>query len=199
MPFPTTPILDNFNRSDRTLDGNWNPNTGFDGNLSNCGIVSNQAGDNPCSTVWLATVGPDCEAYLTIPTIPITNRVRVAARLTTATSTANGYSVDFRGAIPDILIMRWDAGNGTAISTTSSSLSNGDGIGIACIGNTIQAWKRSSGIWSMVASVNDSTYNTPGYLGFGMSIDVFFIDDFGGGTIPMVIPKISYPTVASGW
>ena len=109
MSFPTSGILDDFNRADSssTIGGSWSElmrSGGFD-----MGISSNQA-YNPDSE-WNALIydaaqyGPDCEATISFPTIfPLNQGFNLYLRLKNVTVDAwsfDGYS---------IAIYRWDNG-----------------------------------------------------------------------------------------
>jgi hypothetical protein len=100
--FPTTGILDNFNRADEnplSNGGKWTcPMRAADNNLR---VLSNQVGDAAnADCYWSdAIFGPDSEAYLTITTKPSDgNCIAVVARISGAGSTISGYWGEFCSA-----------------------------------------------------------------------------------------------------
>lgn len=188
MPFPTTGILDNFNRADE------NPITGWTALFNGFRVVSNAmkgttAGSN-FAYYSAATYGPDCECYMTIATkVPTGGAMAVLARLvdTGSIGTIDGYilNVAVAAGTDTITIQRLDNGVGTTLgSSISQEVSNGDSIGIECIGSSISCWyKASGGSWTNLGTRTDSTYTAAGRVGVSTTTDTSeSFDNFGGGT-----------------
>lgn len=196
MAFPINGILDNFDRANADpASGTWTtPVTGFAGLNGALAIQGNQLGFRAGVAFWNAQqYGPDCEAYITMATLPATGQgpTYVFARLTGLGSSADGYSADFRitGGVPTTRIMRFLDGSGTELtSRTDITWANGDSIGIEVIGSTIKLYRKNGGAWTELLSTTDTTYPNPGYLGVGMQDANCVLDDFGGGTIATVGP-----------
>jgi len=81
--FPTTSILDNFNRSDAiSLGTNWFP--GFGGYFGVFGISSNQMdvySQSSSYTQGYWTFGPNAEAYITVVDWGATARINLSVKL----------------------------------------------------------------------------------------------------------------------
>lgn len=197
MAFPTTGVIDAFTYADGSLDtassNAWQLDPMNDAAADGLSVSSNQVRTTVTplgvGAAWLnsSTYGPNQEAYF--DTVTIGGYFGIYLRLqspSNSSSTADGYLVE----IEDTALTVYSITNavGSAISTTQTvtALANGDGFGASIIGNTIQAYRRSSGTWSAYgATRTDSTYTSPGYLGV-VAVHASarpVIDNFGGGTI----------------
>lgn len=200
MAFPTTSLLDDFNRANADpISGTWTTPIGLSGGAGAIEIVSNQVAGRAGDGMWdLTTYGPDLEAWFTMVDKPGNGLGGIFAygRMSTLTNTANGYSVDFRvtGGTDTIRIIRYDAGSGTVLDSTGQTFNAGDGIGLEIIGSTIKMYRRDTGVWGEVFSFVDATYSAAGYIGLGKLPDSTAQDDFGGGTIG--VPAVIAWTVA---
>lgn len=202
MAFPTTSVLDNFNRADNAdLGANWTtPVLSGDSNIR---ITSNQAGYHVADAAFrdeywnVETFGPDCETFCTVSDKQSTNDrliwytfLRV---VDPGLSTVDGYYFEMvlRSGNDDGGIYRLDNGAFTQLGATiTQEITQGDGLGLEAIGSTIQAYRRSAGSWSSLASRTDSTYTAAGNVGIGVHGDdtgVVAIDDWGGGTVVSTI------------
>lgn len=203
--FPTTGVLDAFNRADSTttIGGNWSI-FGRSGTYD-MGISSNQA-YNP-DAQWnrlyynAAQYGPDCEAYLTLATLhPQNATFSLFIRLKDATpdtATFDGYRLmvyRYDNAGTDTMQFRLARIDNSAVTQISSpfGLTNpaaGLKVGMSAVGTTIKAYYDSGSGWTEVLSATDATYGAAGYLGFYWdSESTSRMDDFGGGTfVPAAI------------
>lgn len=188
--FPTTGILDNFNR------GNEAPVTGWTDIANGIQIVGNviigttDAANNMAG--WDATTfGPNSEAYATASGTSA-NILGVAARLTTLVAgTMDGYLAWQAGA-NNVQLYRIDDGANTQIGgDTAFVMASGDKLGIECLqlpGNdSIKAWvKDGAAAWAAKVSTTDGAHGSAGYLAAAVFDDdpaARALDDFGGGTI----------------
>ncbi len=179
MPFPTTPILDDFNRADGALGSNWSLRSGAGG------IVSNQAGQSGGGDYgerWIAsTYGPNAEMFVSIVTVG--NGISLAIDNDGA---GNYYGVNYDRSISTTtadLIVSASGSESVLGASISVSFTDGDGIGLARRGDQLQLWKRSSGVWSFVDSRTDTQVTTGGYIGFYLYGGAqAWIDNFGGGS-----------------
>ena len=190
--FPTQPVLDDFNRADGGLGANWAGNliVQFSGTGANSVITSSQNTSNGTDAVGLSwttgTFGPDCEAYITVVT-KVAGDVHVLyARIAQpGTATYDGY--EMRLSATGTAFRGYVVTNGavTLISTSTTTLVNGDSLGLECIGSNIAVYRKNTGSWAQLTSVVDATYGSAGLLGlyFPQSSGAFVQDDFGGGTI----------------
>lgn len=187
MSFPTTSILDNFNRADTTdITGSlsWVTDPFF---LTPLGISGNRCanyGGGPQGVLWNNTY-TDAEAYITlIDVFYDNNNVAVGARYVTD----NGYFLYFSNGNGTQTLGFYKHVSGTAsqIGTNISvSLVSGDKIGLSVIGTTLTAYTYTSGAWSSVGTQTDSTHSSGGalWLFANERASVTDLDDFGGGTV----------------
>lgn len=204
MAFPTTSVLDDFNRANSgSLGANWADVAGGSGVGT---ISSNQCAlSTQGEMYWVPdTFGPDCEAYVTIPTLS-PNSVDghgVMARLTgVGTSAWSGYVVyvflSASSGADTWEIYRVDSGVYTRLGAQISgpNLQAADGIGITCEDDTITAWHIRAGVAVEVGSRVDATYSDAGYVGMYMPAGSGAHDNFGGGTIALAYD----PPTDTGW
>jgi hypothetical protein len=184
--FPTTSIVDNFNRTGPAAGSSWS--TMFSGeslfSLSNSQAIA--AAGTYAAGAWNAsTFGPNVEAYATMNSDVGLN---LFARVTNPGTTGiSGYTIEFHPNLSAVYVYRITGGGysgilGGAISTT---FARGARVGMQVTGNTISAWIDTGSGWKLVGSRTDSTYSQAGYIGAelygGTNRN---LDDFGGGTAP---------------
>jgi hypothetical protein len=189
--FPTTGVIDDFNRADENLSsGNWASPT-YSGDIAPA-VFSNQvrsssSGSSFADAYWAATTfGPDCEAYFTISTLPSgTEIIYLDIRIQSpGTSGMDCYEVVWDASSATARIYRIDDGTNTLLgSTVSVAYNAGDGYGFGVIGSSITLYRRVSGVWSSQATRTDSTYSSAGNIGLGCQAQTVRLDDFGGGTV----------------
>ena len=180
MAFPTTSILDNFNRAPAGSPPYLGSN--YSGGLT---ISSNQVVTTNSSTdvgaVWnVSTFGPDCEVYVDITAMPTSGGAFLCLRSDITYN--NSYLVE---VVPTFVVVgKLVSGSFTQIgSNINVTFSAGDSFGASMIGNTITVYRKTSGSWASIGSVTDSTYTSAGYIALGIDTDASVIlDNFGGGT-----------------
>lgn len=182
MTFPTTGILDNFNRTNANpLDGNWV--NGFWGD-NNMKLVSNAlmgAVNGWNGAYYNTSYGADQECYITLTTKNATLSLILMVRSGgTLTSSPNGYAFYVSGTTGSI--RRVTSGSGTTLGATFTvAPASGVKYGISVIGDTIAAYENTAGTWTELASRTDSTYTEAGYLAIEVNPNSDIWDDFGGG------------------
>jgi parallel beta-helix repeat protein len=191
--FPSTTVLDNFNRANGVLTSPW---VGM--NNSQMYINTNAAAAGPASGRWQSRYegsGPftDSESYATLAVLDDWQLVGVRVQQTTAGSGLNsGYYAQYGGGTFNITKKVNNVE--TSLGTMSLTLAAGDKIGIRVIGNTITAYSYQSGTWTLRLTATDSTF-TSGYLameqGTANSSQTGRLDDFGGGNIANAIQAIT--------
>lgn len=182
MPFPTTGIIDNFNRADEgpPPSSNW---TDLANGLK---VVSNQVDGTTDGVNWscwnVATFGPDCEAYMTM-TERTTEGVGLTIRGTTLNvSTIDGYLMHYNDGTGKLEVNRCDNGSFTRLGAQVNWIASaGDKLGAECIGSTLKTLIHD-GSWTEKVSRSDGTYGSAGYIGW-RPLKTFASDDFSGGTI----------------
>ena len=188
MAFPTTGVLDNFNRSNEgpPPSASWSTPTGANG----LEVVSNvcPADTSPGWGIWNpgtfgAASEAHCKANVAIADGKYLNLL-VRGADTGALNTTDGYYAKAHESFGGkFYIYRLDNGASTQLgATVEQTVSAGDYIGIEAIGTAIKGYyKASGGSWAEIASRTSDTYSAAGYIGLA----VYFgsADDFGGGTV----------------
>lgn len=180
--FPTTGILDDFNRADGDLGANW---TGpFLLGTNDLAIVSNQATGASvavCTDGYnVATYGPDSEVRVSVPTR--NGHVSVFLRLSGLGSSVDAYQ--FRtDNVSNWQYHRWDNDSFTLLGSTISDSAAYTAIGADMIGSTLTGYRETSGTWTAFATRTDATYTAAGYIGMRVANTTIRLDDFGGGTV----------------
>lgn len=188
MAFPTTSLLDNFNRGDSgTLGASWS--TPIEPTLGSLGILSNQAYSDAQfdDAYWGTSFGENQEVYVTLSVVTSgVTAPRVYARIQNPnTASRNCYFLTQEGAGGG-WISKIVAGTTTALGGGwTTSIASGDKVGLELNGTTITAWKYSGGSWSQLEQLTgESSVTGGGYIGLQIrgETDTRF-DDFSGGDI----------------
>jgi hypothetical protein len=193
--FPTTGILDNFNRADESplANGTWSMpiETGHD----NIVLVGNQiqrsgAGSSGDAYWSASSFGPDAEVYVTVTTKPADGFCEaVVCKIANPNSSSlNGYQGEFCSAAgTDTWTIYKIANNSfSALSVSGSDveLTAGDSIGLECKVGSQKLKRKSSGVWANVKTATDSSYDSViGNIGVHVEGTTSQADDFGGGTV----------------
>lgn len=188
MAFPTTSILDNFNRANEgpPPSANWGTPSGFNGwqvasNVCDAASVALGA----AITFWsAASFGASAECYCDITAKPLaTSAFYIFLRFNTVTG--NGYAVNFVNNVgtDTVNIIREDGYGDNILASFSQEVTAGDSIGISISGSTITAWyKAAAGAWTSLGTASDATYSGTGSIGMVGLDTTISIDNFGGGT-----------------
>jgi len=183
MPFPTTPILDNFDRADEGPPPSSSWSYPVYATAAGEKVVSNQAGsdvDTAATAYWNSETFLNVEVYGTVAAV--STHYLFARIQQPGVSTVDGYMLVGSGF--NVQVYRLDNGVATAIGATgiSSTLSAGQGRGMSIIGDEIQILRRVGESWDLSLTRTDITYQSAGYIGLGhASGTVSRWDDFGGG------------------
>lgn len=204
MTFPTTGLLDDFNRTDGDstvwLGVDSNANSGFK-------VVSLQAtGRQPGATAYYVrdtAKGPDVELYLDTTQQADFDNLSFYLRATGMAAfnfgTGNGYQLVFSfsnsvGPRNGMSINGYKVVNSStillydpAVITNMANVPlNGDKVGVSAVGNTFKFFvKVGSNPWTEVGSFTDSTFTGAGALMIGLGNDATTntIDNVSGGTV----------------
>lgn len=220
MAFPTTSVLDNFNRANEnplSTAGNWgapihDPATGGAMTMK---LVSNAIQDDSLAdgggsgqAYWDgANFGPGAEVFVTIPTWWANASSDFWLWMhgrSEGSSAMDGYKlyVSTSGGNNIWQLYRLDNEVATQLGADlgTQNISNGDAIGLECTASGIfQAYyKASGGGWATVGSTRSESTYTSGHIGVskGFNDTTSSLDDFGGGTI--VSPGVSYTRLERG-
>jgi hypothetical protein len=182
--YPSTPILDDFNRADGALGASW---TAVLGGFT---IVDNHAEASVSSVdLWTASqFGADQEAYFTVtskPTINDTSSLGVVLRFDAVNT--NGYLVTMVPELGDdhIVVWRVTGGVATPLDTILQEYQAGDKIWVKVVGDEISVYLDQGSGYNLLGTFTDSTYNQAGYIGIYAAGAAAggALDDFGGGEI----------------
>lgn len=187
MAFPTTGILDNFNRADEGPPPSANWGNGFVEGLSvidhECGGID--SGNN--SAYWLTPFNADSEVYLTVSVVS-DEIIAIFLRASNNTLTAANYIYLSYTQSPGTFVIGV-AVNGTDVANDAIvyDLVNGDSFGLQADGDAITGWvKPAGGSWTQILALTSSAVMDAGYTFLMVADTTGRVIDFGGGTI--VVP-----------
>lgn len=206
MAFPTTPTIDQFNRTENPLsdNGRWtNQIITGDANLQTDGTalaVTDTTTLHPNSAYRNdQDYGPDCEVYGTVKQLTVgpSSEYSLFLRLQgtgLGSGTPNGYEVNWRIRdhtiqSDDWRVFRFDAGVRTQIGVAAqpANVVQGDVLGGSMVGSTITMYQ--NGVSRVTQT--DTTYPAAGKIGIESNVNSNdstpnpLWDDFGGGTIAL--------------
>jgi len=182
--FPSTGILDNFDRADGYLGSNWTlpPVGGYTyPSISSNQVISSGLGDTSFE-YWNAQTFTDSEAYVDIPTLPTSGLVGVVWRLADGN---NWYDAQYNPASGGSVQVYKDVGGvETQIGANiSGAFSPGDSLGASMVGSNIYVFRKTGGVWSQIGAFTDTAL-TSGYIGTFIDHDATAVlDNFGGGAV----------------
>jgi len=199
MAFPTTGILDNFNRGNSASLGS-NHTEGDIISPDNFKILSNVCenggGANlTASTRWnVETFGPDSETFCTMLTVPVFSgdRNSLAGRIVQPGAGVDGYGLSVRKGVSDteFRIQRIDDAVTTDLgSGVVVTIADTDKVGLEIIGTTLKGYLDTGSGFVEKISRTDSNHSAAGNIGLysweqpstgGIKMQ---LDDFGGGTV----------------
>jgi hypothetical protein len=196
--FPTTGILDNFNRADENplANGNWTcPALLGASDLQLYGnAVAAFANNSSNDCYWSsASYGPDSEAYVKIIALPNAGSCNaVFARASNLNSSSfQTYWAEYcpvSGASNDTFTLyRFLNNTSVSIANGIQEVSAGDSIGLEVIGTRVRMlYKPSAGAWTQILSVTDSNISGSGRIGLHSEENgLTTLDDFSGGTVAL--------------
>jgi hypothetical protein len=212
MAFPTTSVLDSFNRSNGGLGSNWT-NPDYVGN-NPPQIISNEW--NPQETTgaysgsyWnVSQFGPNCEVFVTIAntdaaTHPDEAFYLIIRGVDMGINNIEGYEIAISGGGYWQITEYGDGSGGhpgsVELANHSQAVSIGDGFGLHIHdegdGVHVDAYyKPSAGSWGLLFTGIDAnnTWTTAGYISCGAKRLVKF-DDFGGGNYIGGVSERAFP------
>ena len=195
-------LLSNFDGADEnplSEAGRW-------GDLNTNGpdlqLVSHQVTSGGATTgerYWLVdtAMGPDVEAYLTIATLPGDgNAIRLYARgQQPGSNTNDGYEIRYNqitAATDEILIERCTNAVLTVLATFTQDLIAGDKLGISILGNRIEAWFTTGGVWTLAGSAVDNTYTAAGHVAMGVRGTTGRVDNVYAGELNSLASPVHF-------
>jgi hypothetical protein len=194
MPFPTTVIIDDFNRADEdplSNGGKWSLGPGDSPMPTTLRVVSNKCAADAATGDGNAyrndqNYGPDTDVYVTVSGPDLAVTVTLYLRLANVgVNTSDGYGVQFLMGSNQVIVYRLDNMVYTqlGVTVTGQAFASGDQLGIQMIGSTLKGYRKpTAGSWTEIVSRTDSTYTTAGKIGLQLAATSDRIDDFSGGT-----------------
>jgi len=180
--FPSTRLLDKFNREDGPLGDDWTALSGMSAAMPD--VVDNAAGggDGYKGALWNGSFGGDQECYVTVK--HAANAGRFFGLLARFTGDS-GYGISFDPLTGHVGVARFDEGEATILDSAAYNPGDGHGLGIQCEGSTIRGFVRVGSVWFEQFTVTDATYSAGsiGWHVFDLDEPDLFLDDFGGGAI----------------
>lgn len=196
MAFPTTGILDNFNRANENpIDPPWtNGIYVFDNPLAIDTNALVRPGAAYGSAFLTGPYGPDVEAWAVVDT-PSTDGMELAVKIANTGGTVTDfYMVHIAGHTGTWQFWKSSGGVQSTISSPFAgvgSMSAGDSFGFEVIGDDLTAYfKPAAGAWSApLFTGNDSEFSgLSGGLGLLFQNATWRIDTVGGGDPVTSIP-----------
>ncbi len=195
MAFPTTPILDTFDRANGALGSNWtSPVTSGDVSptiLTNTAICTNGSFG---SAAWAAIFGPDLEAYCTVA-ITAGGKVAFSLRGSGSAGTETDYFVSFDPSAGVDISRTINGSNSGSLRNIAVNVANGWKVGVRTLNVvanvSLEAWadKIDGNGWVLLGSYLDTaapgSLLDAGFIGFrqfGSGAIDRSVNDFGGGT-----------------
>ena len=191
--FPSTSLLDSFNRA------NGAPGTNWSGSTSGYAIASNRLDVGSGGALfWTSQFGPDQEAFVTLTTIDANgSEQNLLLKSQSRTSWNSGViEVGYSAANKRIQVWTYSPAQGWVQrgANISVTLVNGDILGARARSNgTVEVYR--NGILLGTRDVSAWTYSANGgYIGIWFyRSNRAFVDNFGGGTI--TLPPTATSTV----
>lgn len=197
MPFPTTPLLDDFNRADGGLGANWTGNV--EAGLGVLTLASNQLigpVSNYGTALWNPTLfNPNQECYFTMQGAS-TDYNQVYLRIKNAGASVDCYAVVFQPSSGIKVYRTINGVTSAALATLTGTPANGWKVGATVTSsgadNIIEAWADSGAGWTSRGTYTDVAASTDlngsggsniGVAIFGSGSTTRAVDDFGGGDI----------------
>lgn len=188
--WPTTGVIDNFNRADGSLGSNWatptwvgNGSFAISSNAVHFSSDVSSWGDN----YWAQSFPANQEVFATLSANDPAKRGFGFYMRVQGPGVANfdGYEIAHNfGAGDTHYIVRVDNEVETTLgAATTHTTTTGYKYGGSANGTTLTSYVNAGSTWRPLVSRTDSTYNLAGYVGLYALLDVTYFDDFGGGPI----------------
>lgn len=188
LPFPSTNVLDDFQRADGALGASWSGklfDSHFDLEISSNQVKGSANGEDN-SQAWATQLGPNCEVFVEL--VNTSGQISLVARWSVLdTFDPNGYLVRATGGATDTVVLwRYDEGGNVLLLTIPQAVDNGDWLGLRVEGSSFTVYFKDVSVssdWEAIGSFEDATYADAGYAGLFLNSDIARADNFGGGTM----------------
>lgn len=195
MQFPTTPVLDDFNRADEGPPPSgewWTLESGFS-------VASNQcvpADDVDNSALWnqadLDLLSDNQEVYITVVALPGTTEGKYVEIGWIDESEGDGYAaaLGYASGAWYWYLFRLDNFAPTLLASGAVSAVAGCKLGMRTTAGVHAVWMDLGSGWVQQGSASDSTYTVSNYALIVSNSSAVILDDFGGGEGTVFIPSI---------
>lgn len=192
--FPTTSVLDSFDRTDEnplSFGGQWTTSvrSGATSPLLVTGNLCAGSSSGANSSFWNIATFTDSEVFATMTTKSGVNLFAIFLGLLGPGNnlTVDGYGLQLVivGGTDSLRIsILTDGVLATLGADIPQEVSDDDSIGLDRISTILTAYyKASGGSWTALSSRNDSTYTTAGNLGMQINNSLHRVNHFGGGNV----------------
>jgi hypothetical protein len=201
--FPSTPVLDNFNRTAEnplTDGGLWTPtNSSYGRTLAKTNgtqALTTQANGTFCGATWRQIRqrinNAPIEQFLDVAALPdVSNWIDLQFPDNATSATANGYYMYMNQTTWGVRIVTGGT-PGATITSGSVTWVAGDGMGCSITkAGLITCYRRSGGVWSVLGSGTDTTYTAALYTAWDTSSTSSLVDNYGGGVAPPQPPIVT--------
>ncbi len=186
--FPSTPVLDDYNRANGAIGGNWT------GNPSKYAIASNQllvTSNDSNSDIYFSgqAFGADQEAYITFANIHATAAEQDLILKAQSSTTWGSGMIEVLYDAPNqrvqVWTWEWPAGWAQHGADIPVTFVNGDTFGARALANgNVEVYKNGELLGTRDVT-SWSYYAQGGYIGLWfVGANGARLDDFGGGTLP---------------
>lgn len=198
VSFPSTGVLDNFNRSDGAVGStNWDT-TGWGGLAVSSNKVRASDQTNGSGGWWKTSYTSAQEIYATIGTLASTDgkQINLYCKIQSPGSSYLNVRFTRSGSSYGVKVGYNNGSSMTWVGTEDSyALATSDVIGARCLANgMVYVYRNSTELLSR-SMTSFTSYASGGYIGIYLD-PVFALDDFGGGD--EVIPTATPTATATG-
>jgi len=191
MPFPSSPVLDTFDRADENPIAGWTTGPPASGMKVVSNVMTGQAAGS--NGAYLPTIyAGDVEMYATLSVeggwVDILHYLFDPL---SGSDTQLGYAIitNFPSS-GQVSLCRRAVGSWVVNATASWTFAANDSLGVTKVGNLHSLYaKASGGSWALLASAVDSVLPMSGRLGVTTDRGTgAAYNDYGGGPLPAIVP-----------
>lgn len=204
-PFPVLAVADNFNRTESPLSNGakWTTVPSAEEKGRTQGTIWEAINTFPTTAgaYWNVAEQANPAVSVEVAALPGANERVVGLWACLASAAKSGYFMRLvETAVAEectMTIERWTAGAKVVLFTSKVTLKISDSLGLSVRSGVIRAWRKRGGVWTQLATANDSTY-TKGYTGFETQGTNTHLDNFSTGEFPYTgPPQVELVTIAS--
>jgi len=183
--FPTTSVLDNFNRANGAIGSNWIGQNDSSFTVSSNQLAINSSGLDSFVAWSLASFGADQEAYVTLSQLSASGTEQ-GLLLKTAADASAALKVVYAASANVVRVFTYTSATGWVQrgSDISVTMNNGDQLGARAKANGHVEVYRNGSLLGTVSVTAWAPYSGGGYIGLWYSnVSGAIVDDFGGGNV----------------